>query len=161
MNISYIGIGAILFLILVIIAVLILISCVKIVHQAQAVVVERLGAYLTTWNTGLHFKLPVIDRVARRIDLKEQVVDFPPQPVITKDNVTMQIDTVVFYSVTDPKMFCYGVASPIIAIENLTATTLRNIIGDLELDQTLTSRETINTKMRAELGRPQMPGELR
>ena len=148
---SIIGIGTILFLIILVIVVLILISCVKIVHQAQAVVVERLGAYLTTWNTGLHFKLPIIDRVARRIDLKEQVVDFPPQPVITKDNVTMQIDTVIFYSITDPKMFCYGVASPIVAIENLTATTLRNIIGDLELDQTLTSRETINTKMRSEL----------
>ena len=150
---SLIGLGGIFILIILIIAVLILISCVKIVHQAQAVVVERLGAYLTTWNTGLHFKLPIIDRVARRIDLKEQVVDFPPQPVITKDNVTMQIDTVIFYQITDPKMFCYGVASPIVAIENLTATTLRNIIGDLELDQTLTSRETINTRMRAELDR--------
>lgn len=148
---SFISIGTILFLIILIIIVLILISCVKIVHQAQDVVVERLGAYLTTWNTGLHFKVPIIDRVARRIDLKEQVVDFPPQPVITKDNVTMQIDTVIFYQITDPKMFCYGVANPIVAIENLTATTLRNIIGDLELDQTLTSRETINTKMRAEL----------
>lgn len=148
---SFISIGTILFLIILIIIVLILISCVKIVHQAQAVVVERLGAYLTTWNTGLHFKVPIIDRVARQIDLKEQVVDFPPQPVITKDNVTMQIDTVIFYQITDPKMFCYGVANPIVAIENLTATTLRNIIGDLELDQTLTSRETINTKMRAEL----------
>ena len=153
MNFSFVGVGVILFLVIVAIVILILISCVKVAHQAQAIVVERLGAYLTTWNTGLHFKLPIIDRVARRIDLKEQVVDFPPQPVITKDNVTMQIDTVVFYSVTDPKMFCYGVASPIIAIENLTATTLRNIIGDLELDQTLTSRETINTKMRAELDR--------
>ncbi len=153
MNSIVIGIGGIIFIIIIAIIVLILISCVKIVHQAQAVVVERLGAYLTTWNTGLHFKLPIIDRVARRIDLKEQVVDFPPQPVITEDNVTMQIDTVIFYQITDPKMFCYGVASPIIAIENLTATTLRNIIGDLELDQTLTSRETINTKMRAELDR--------
>ncbi len=152
-TLSFINIGTIFFLIIVVIVILILISCVKIVHQAQAVVVERLGAYLTTWNTGLHFKLPIIDRVARRIDLKEQVVDFPPQPVITKDNVTMQIDTVIFYQITDPKMFCYGVASPIVAIENLTATTLRNIIGDLELDQTLTSRETINTRMRAELDR--------
>ena len=151
MNIAFIGIGTILLLIVLVLIVLILMSCVKIVHQAQAVVVERLGAYLTTWNTGLHFELPIIDRVARRIDLKEQVVDFPPQPVITKDNVTMQIDTVIFYQITDPKMFCYGVANPIVAIENLTATTLRNIIGDLELDQTLTSRETINTKMRAEL----------
>ena len=146
-----ISIGGIFFIIVVILIVLVLISCVKIVHQAQAVVVERLGAYQATWNTGLHFKLPIIDRVAKRIDLKEQVVDFPPQPVITEDNVTMQIDTVIFFQITDPKLFCYGVANPIIAIENLTATTLRNIIGDLELDQTLTSRETINTKMRAEL----------
>ena len=153
MNSIIVSLGGIIFIVILIILVLILISCVKIVHQAQAVVVERLGAYLTTWNTGLHFKIPIIDRVARRIDLKEQVVDFPPQPVITEDNVTMQIDTVIFYQITDPKMFCYGVASPIIAIENLTATTLRNIIGDLELDQTLTSRETINTKMRAELDR--------
>ena len=146
-----ISIGGIFFIIIVVLIVLVLISCVKIVHQAQAVVVERLGAYQATWNTGLHFKLPIIDRVAKRIDLKEQVVDFPPQPVITEDNVTMQIDTVIFFQITDPKLFCYGVANPIIAIENLTATTLRNIIGDLELDQTLTSRETINTKMRAEL----------
>ena len=153
MNSIIVSLGGIIFIVILVILVLILISCVKIVHQAQAVVVERLGAYLTTWNTGLHFKIPIIDRVARRIDLKEQVVDFPPQPVITEDNVTMQIDTVIFYQITDPKMFCYGVASPIIAIENLTATTLRNIIGDLELDQTLTSRETINTKMRAELDR--------
>ena len=153
MNSIIVSLGGIIFIVILVILVLILISCVKIVHQAQAVVVERLGAYLTTWNTGLHFKIPIIDRVARRIDMKEQVVDFPPQPVITEDNVTMQIDTVIFYQITDPKMFCYGVASPIIAIENLTATTLRNIIGDLELDQTLTSRETINTKMRAELDR--------
>lgn len=153
MNSIVIGLGGIIFIVIIVILILVLISCVKIVHQAQAVVVERLGAYLTTWNTGLHFKLPIIDRIARRIDLKEQVVDFPPQPVITEDNVTMQIDTVIFYQITDPKMFCYGVASPIVAIENLTATTLRNIIGDLELDQTLTSRETINTKMRAELDR--------
>lgn len=129
----------------------IIISCIKIVRQAQAVVMERLGAYQATWTTGLHLKLPIVDRVARRVDLKEQVVDFAPQPVITKDNVTMRIDTVVFFQITDPKLFCYGVASPIVAIENLTATTLRNIIGDLELDQTLTSRETINTKMRASL----------
>ena len=135
----------------VVIGLLLLISCVKIVPQARAMVVERLGAYQATWSTGLHFKVPIIDRVARRVDLKEQVVDFAPQPVITKDNVTMRIDTVVFYQITDPKMFCYGVANPIMAIENLTATTLRNIIGDLELDQTLTSRETINTKMRASL----------
>ena len=142
---------SILGIILLILIVLILISCIKIVHQAQALVVERLGAYQATWGVGIHFKIPIIERVARRIDLKEQVVDFEPQAVITKDNVTMQIDTVVFYQITDPKMFCYGVANPIMAIENLTATTLRNIIGDLELDQTLTSRETINTKMRASL----------
>ena len=126
-------------------------SCIKIVPQAQAVVVERLGGYLTTWSVGIHFKVPFIDRMAKRVLLKEQVVDFPPQPVITKDNVTMQIDTVVFFQITDPKLYAYGVENPIMAIENLTATTLRNIIGDLELDQTLTSRETINTKMRASL----------
>ncbi len=129
----------------------VLVSCIKIVPQARAYVVERLGGYQATWGVGVHFKVPFIDRVARRVDLKEQVVDFAPQPVITKDNVTMRIDTVVFYQITDPKAFCYGVANPIMAIENLTATTLRNIIGDLELDQTLTSRETINTKMRASL----------
>ncbi len=138
-------------LILVVLVALILISCIKIVPQAKAMVVERLGAYQATWSVGLHFKVPILDRVARKVDLKEQVVDFPPQAVITKDNVTMQIDTVVFYQITDPKMFCYGVANPIMAIENLTATTLRNIIGDMELDQTLTSRETINTSMRASL----------
>ena len=143
-----INVGGIFFIIIVVLAVLILISCVKIVHQAQAVVVERLGAYQATWNTGLHFKLPIIDRVAKRIDLKEQVVDFPPQPVITEDNVTMQIDTVIYFQVTDPKLFTYGVIQPMSAIEVLTATTLRNIIGDLELDQTLTSRDIINTKMR-------------
>ena len=144
-------VGLIVVVIIVLIVLLLLISCIKIVPQARAMVVERLGAYQATWSTGLHFKVPIIDRVARRVDLKEQVVDFAPQPVITKDNVTMRIDTVVFYQITDPKMFCYGVANPIMAIENLTATTLRNIIGDLELDQTLTSRETINTKMRASL----------
>ena len=138
-------------LILLAIIICVVISCVKVVRQAQALVIERLGAYQATWGTGLHFKIPIFDRVARRVDLKEQVVDFAPQPVITKDNVTMRIDTVVFYQITDPKMFCYGVANPIMAIENLTATTLRNIIGDLELDQTLTSRETINAKMRASL----------
>ena len=138
-------------IVLVVIVVALLLSRVKIVEQAQALVVERLGAYQATWGVGLHFKIPIIERVARRVDLKEQVVDFAPQPVITKDNVTMRIDTVVFYQITDPKLFCYGVANPIMAIENLTATTLRNIIGDLELDQTLTSRETINTKMRASL----------
>ena len=143
--------GTIVGIILIIFVVLILISCVKVVPQSKALVVERLGAYQATWGVGIHFKIPFIERVARRVDLKEQVVDFAPQPVITKDNVTMRIDTVVFYQITDPKLFCYGVANPIMAIENLTATTLRNIIGDLELDQTLTSRETINTKMRATL----------
>ena len=143
--------GLIILVIIIVIALLLLTSCIKIVPQAKALVIERLGAYQATWSVGLHFKLPIIERVARRVDLKEQVVDFAPQPVITKDNVTMRIDTVVFYQITDPKMFCYGVANPIMAIENLTATTLRNIIGDLELDQTLTSRETINTKMRATL----------
>ena len=145
------GILGFLGIVLIVILVALLLSCVKIVEQAQALVVERLGAYQATWGVGLHFKIPIIERVARRVDLKEQVVDFAPQPVITKDNVTMRIDTVVFYQITDPKLFCYGVANPIMAIENLTATTLRNIIGDLELDQTLTSRETINTKMRASL----------
>ena len=144
--------GSILFLLIVIILVLwILASCIRIVPQAYAIVLERLGAYQATWGTGVHFKLPFVERVARKVNLKEQVVDFPPQPVITKDNVTMQIDTVVFFQITDPKLFSYGVENPIMAIENLTATTLRNIIGDLELDETLTSRETINTKMRASL----------
>ena len=138
-------------IIVLVIVLLIVVSSIKIVPQAHAMVVERLGAYLTTWPVGLHFKIPFLDRVARNVNLKEQVVDFPPQPVITKDNVTMQIDTVVYYQITDPKLYCYGVENPIMAIENLTATTLRNIIGDLELDQTLTSRETINTKMRATL----------
>lgn len=138
-------------LILLVIIICVVISCVKVVRQAQALVIERLGAYQATWGTGLHFKIPIFDRVARRVDLKEQVVDFAPQPVITKDNVTMQIDTVVYFQITDPKLYAYGVENPIMAIENLTATTLRNIIGDLELDETLTSRETINTKMRATL----------
>ena len=136
---------------LIVLVLLILASCLKIVPQAQAYVIERLGAYQGTWSVGFHIKVPFVDKIARKVNLKEQVADFPPQPVITKDNVTMRIDTVVFYQITDPKMFCYGVANPIMAIENLTATTLRNIIGDLELDQTLTSRETINTKMRASL----------
>ncbi|HIQ75396.1 MAG TPA: paraslipin [Candidatus Cottocaccamicrobium excrementipullorum] len=139
------------FFLIIIVILLILTSCIKIVPQAQAVVVERLGAYLDTWSVGIHFKVPFVDRVAKRVNLKEQVADFPPQPVITKDNVTMRIDTVVFFQITDPKLFAYGVENPIMAIENLTATTLRNIIGDLELDQTLTSRETINAKMRASL----------
>ena len=137
--------------VLIVVILLILVSCIKIVPQATAMVVERLGGYLGTWSVGVHFKVPFIDRVAKRVILKEQVVDFAPQPVITKDNVTMRIDTVVFFQITDPKLFAYGVENPIMAIENLTATTLRNIIGDLELDQTLTSRETINTKMRASL----------
>ena len=146
------GPEAFLIIIVIVIAALILLaSCVKIVPQANAMVIERLGVYLDTWQVGMHFKVPFIDRVAKRILLKEQVVDFPPQPVITKDNVTMQIDTVVFFQITDPKLFAYGVENPIMAIENLTATTLRNVIGDLELDETLTSRETINTKMRATL----------
>ena len=143
--------GIIALVVVLIIALIIIVNCVKIVPQANAMVIERLGAYLTTWSVGLHFKVPFIDRVAKRVLLKEQVVDFPPQPVITKDNVTMQIDTVVYFQITDPKLYSYGVENPIMAIENLTATTLRNIIGDLELDETLTSRETINTKMRATL----------
>ncbi len=141
----------ILIAVLVLVVLIILASCVKIVPQATALVMERLGAYNGTWGVGVHFKAPFIDRVAKRVTLKEQVVDFAPQPVITKDNVTMRIDTVVFFQITDPKLFAYGVENPIMAIENLTATTLRNIIGDLELDETLTSRETINTKMRASL----------
>lgn len=133
---------------LIILIVLIIISNIKVVPQAHAYVMERLGAYHSTWGTGLHVKMPFIDKVSRRISLKEQVVDFPPQPVITKDNVTMQIDTVVYFQITDPKLYTYGVERPISAIENLTATTLRNIIGDLELDHTLTSRDVINTKIR-------------
>ena len=138
-------------IILVLLILVLLASCIKIVPQAQAYVVERLGGYQATWDVGIHIKVPIIDRVAKRVLLKEQVVDFAPQPVITKDNVTMRIDTVVFFQITDPKLFAYGVENPIMAIENLTATTLRNIIGDLELDQTLTSREIINTKMRVSL----------
>ena len=145
------GIGFISMIVLILVVLLLLVSCIRIVPQAQAMVVERLGAYLDTWSVGVHFKMPFIDRVAKRVVLKEQVVDFAPQPVITKDNVTMKIDTVVFFQITDPKLYAYGVENPIMAIENLTATTLRNIIGDLELDQTLTSRETINTKMRSAL----------
>lgn len=138
-----------LFFVLLLFAVILVVNCIKIVPQAQTFVVERLGAYQDTWGVGLHFKMPFFDRIARKINMKEQVVDFEPQPVITKDNVTMRIDTVVFYQITDPKLFCYGVANPLMAIENLTATTLRNIIGEMELDQTLTSREIINTKMRS------------
>ena len=139
------------FLILVILVLAVVVSCIKIVPQAHAYIVERLGGYLATWPVGLHLLIPFIDRVAKKVTLKEQVVDFPPQPVITKDNVTMQIDTVVYFQITDPKLYAYGVENPLMAIENLTATTLRNIIGDLELDETLTSRETINTQMRATL----------
>ena len=138
-------------IIICVIVLIIVLSCINVGPQAKAYVVERLGGYQATWGVGVHFKLPIIDRVAKRVILKEQVVDFAPQPVITADNVTMRIDTVIFFQITDPKLYAYGVENPILAIENLTATTLRNIIGDLELDETLTSRETINTKMRASL----------
>ena len=143
--------GVVVLLVVIVLVLWVLASCIRIVPQAYAVVLERLGAYKATWSTGIHFKVPFIERVARRVNLKEQVVDFPPQPVITKDNVTMQIDTVEFFQITDPKLYAYGVENPIMAIENLSATTLRNIIGDMELDETLTSREVINTKMRASL----------
>lgn len=139
------------FMFLIIVIIFIMSTCVKIVPQSKAMVVERLGAYQGTYNTGIHILIPFLDRVARKVDLREQVEDFPPQPVITKDNVTMQIDTVVFYYITDPKLFAYGVERPIMAIANLTATTLRNIIGEMELDETLTSREVINSKMRVTL----------
>lgn len=137
------------FLALLLLIIVILVANIKVVPQAHTYIVERFGAYLATWNVGLHFKMPFIDRIAKKVNMKEHVADFPPQPVITKDNVTIQIDTVIYYQITDPKMFAYGVERPMMAIENLTATTLRNIIGDLELDQTLTSRDTINTKMRS------------
>ena len=136
-------------LVLIVIALIVIVANIKVVPQSNAYVVERLGAYKATWDVGIHFKIPFIEKLSRRVSLKEQVADFPPQAVITKDNVTMQIDTVVYFQITDPKMFIYGIAHPIAAIENLTATTLRNIIGDLELDETLTSREIVNTKMRA------------
>ena len=142
-------IGPLIWIVLLILLIAFIASNIVIVPQARAYVIERLGTYRDTWNTGLHFKVPLFERIARKVTLKEQVVDFPPQPVITKDNVTMQIDTVVYFQITDPKMFTYGIESPMAAIENLSATTLRNIIGDLELDQTLTSRDIINTKMRA------------
>ena len=145
------GGAAVLILILLVIVAWVLISNFRVVPQAHAYIIERLGAYQCTWTVGFHVKVPFFDKIARKVLLKEQVVDFAPQPVITKDNVTMRIDTVVFYQITDPKLFAYGVENPLMAIENLTATTLRNIIGELELDQTLTSRETINTKMRASL----------
>jgi len=141
----FLVIGIIVFLLLIIA------TCVKVVPQSYAVILERLGAYVATWDVGIHVKMPLIDKVVKRVALKEQVVDFAPQPVITKDNVTMRIDTVVFFQITDPKLYTYGVENPIMAIENLTATTLRNIIGDLELDETLTSRELINSKMRVSL----------
>ena len=150
-DIASLGTAVVVGIIIAAIVLVILASCIKIVPQANAVILERLGAYQATWSVGIHFKLPFIEKVAKRVSLKEQVVDFAPQPVITKDNVTMRIDTVVFFQITDPKLYVYGVVNPLMAIENLTATTLRNIIGDLELDQTLTSRETINTKMRASL----------
>lgn len=135
--------------ILIILALILIIANIKIVPQAHSYIIERFGAYNGTWSVGLHVKIPFIDKIAKKVNLKEHVVDFPPQPVITKDNVTMQIDTVVYYQITDPKLFTYGVERPMMAIENLTATTLRNIIGDLELDETLTSRDTVNTKMRS------------
>ena len=140
---------SIVLIVIVVIIVAVCISCIRIVPQAETMVIERLGSYLTTWGNGLHIKLPLIDRVRARVSLKEQVADFPPQPVITKDNVTMSIDSVIFYKVMDPRLYCYGVENPIMAIENLTATTLRNIIGDLDLDTTLVSRDTINAQMRA------------
>lgn len=139
------------FIILIVLAIVLVSTCVKIVPQAHAFVIERLGVYKETWSVGLHFKIPFLDRVSRKVNLKEQVADFEPQPVITRDNVTMQIDTIIFYQITDPKLYAYGVENPIVAIKSLTATTLRNIVGDLELDETLTSRETINAKMRTEL----------
>lgn len=144
-------------LLIVFIAIFIVASCVKVVPQAHAFVIERLGSYHATWSTGLHAKILFIDKIAKRVSLKEKVVDFPPQPVITKDNVTMQIDTIVYFQITDPKLYTYGVENPIFAIENLTATTLRNIIGDLELDHTLTSRDVINTKIRAILDKATDP----
>ena len=142
-------VSSIIILVIIVFVLLVLASCVKIVPQATAMIVERLGAYKTTWNVGIHFKVPFIERVAKIVTLKEQVADFPPQPVITKDNVTMQIDTVVYFQITDPKLYTYGIEQPMVAIENLAATTLRNIIGDLELDQCLTSRDIINTQMRS------------
>ena len=151
--------GVVVLLVVIVLVLWVLASCIRIVPQAYAVVLERLGAYKATWGTGIHFKVPFIERVARRVNLKEQVVDFPPQPVITKDNVTMRIDTVVFFQITDPKLYAYGVENPIMAIENLSATTLRNIIGDMELDETLTSREVINTKMSLPLMWLQIHGD--
>ncbi|MDE6529221.1 MAG: paraslipin [Lachnospiraceae bacterium] len=145
------GVAVVSIIVIIVVLILVFASCIKIVPQANAYILERLGGYQDTWHVGMHIKVPIIDKVAKRVILKEQVIDFAPQPVITKDNVTMRIDTVVFFQITDPKLFTYGVENPIMAIENLTATTLRNIIGELELDQTLTSREIINTKMRSSL----------
>ena len=136
-------------IVLIVLAILLIISNIAVVQQSRAYVIERLGAFHSVWSVGMHFKVPFIDRIARKVSLKEQVLDYPPQPVITKDNVTMQIDTVVYFQITDPKLYCYGVEQPMMAMETLTATTLRNIIGDLELDQTLTSRDVVNTKMRS------------
>ena len=136
-------------IVLIVLAILLIISNIAVVQQSRAYVIERLGAFHSVWSVGMHFKVPFIDRIARKVSLKEQVLDYPPQPVITKDNVTMQIDTVVYFQITDPKLYCYGVEQPMMAMETLTATTLRNIIGDLELDQTRTSRDVVNTKMRA------------
>ena len=146
---SFLNPSTVVLAVVVILILVILVKNIRIVPQAKAFIIERLGAYSTTWNVGLHLKVPFIERVAKQVSLKEQVADFPPQPVITKDNVTMQIDTVVFFQITDPKLYTYGIEHPMVAIENLSATTLRNIIGDLELDQCLTSRDIINTKMRA------------
>ena len=154
---SNLNAGLWILLIVVVALLLLLISCIKMVPQAQAFVIERLGGYKETWSVGIHLKAPILDKVARKVILKEQVCDFPPQPVITKDNVTMRIDTVIFFQITDPKLYAYGVENPIMAIENLTATTLRNIIGELVLDETLTSREIINSKMRSELDRATDP----
>ena len=148
-------------IIIVLLLIVVLVRNIRIVQQAKAVVIERLGAYQTTWNVGLHFKIPFIEKAVKTVSLKEQVVDFPPQPVITKDNVTMQIDTVIYFQITDPKLYTYGVERPLTAIENLSATTLRNIIGELELDQTLTSRDIINTKMRGILDEATDPWGIR
>ena len=142
-------VGSVILVVLIVLVLWVVASCIRVVPEAQAMVVERFGGYLTTWNKGIHLKMPFVDRVAKRVTLKEQVVDFAPQPVITKDNVTMQIDTVVYFQITDPKLYTYGIEQPMVAIENLAATTLRNIIGDLELDQCLTSRDIINTQMRS------------
>lgn len=153
--------GIIIAIILIIVTIILIIANVRIVPQTNAYVIERLGGYLTTWDVGLNFKIPLIDRIASKVSLKEKVVDFPPQPVITKDNVTMSIDTVVYYQITDPKLFAYGVSNPILAIENLTATTLRNIIGQLELDESLSSRDLINTQMRSILDEATDPWGIR